>query len=49
MEWKLCELDRYTVVGLEFLDTPGDEITPGSNEVRKDFQQKRFRHEVSLY
>jgi hypothetical protein len=44
MERKLSELDFKTVILFQFLDTPGDEIAPGSNEVGKDFEDERFRH-----
>jgi hypothetical protein len=44
MKWKLRELDRQAVIRLEFLDTPGDEITPGSNKVGKHFKNKRLAH-----
>jgi hypothetical protein len=33
MKWKLCELDRQTVIRFEFLDTPGDEVAPGSDKI----------------
>jgi len=38
MERKVGELDRQIVIGFEFLDTPGDEVAPGSNEIGKDFE-----------
>jgi hypothetical protein len=38
MEWKLRELDLQAVVPFQFLDTPGDEVAPGSNEIGKDFE-----------
>jgi hypothetical protein len=44
MERKLSELDLETVILFQFLDTPGDEIAPGSNEVGEDFEDERFRH-----
>jgi hypothetical protein len=44
MKGKLSELDRQTVIRLEFLDTPGDEITPGSNKIGKHFKNKRLTH-----
>jgi hypothetical protein len=28
----------------EFLDTPGDEVAPGSNEIGKDFKNQWLRH-----
>ena len=44
MKRKANELDRETVIVLQFLDTPGDEVAPGSDEIGKDFQYKRLRH-----
>jgi hypothetical protein len=44
MERKLSELDLQTVILFQFLDTPGDEIAPGSDEVGKDLEDERFRH-----
>jgi len=44
MERKVNELDRETIFVLQFLDTPGDEVAPGSNEIGKDFQYERLRH-----
>jgi len=38
MEREVGEFDSETVFVFEFLDTPGDEVTPGSDEVGKDFQ-----------
>jgi len=32
----------------EFLDTPGDEVAPGSDEIGKDFEDERFRHDHLL-
>jgi hypothetical protein len=48
MERKLSKLDLQTVILFQFLDTPGDEIAPGSNEVGKDLEDKRFRHDLLL-
>ncbi len=28
----------------EFLDTPGDEVAPGSDEIGKDFKNQWLRH-----
>lgn len=44
MKRKLSKLDRQSILIFEFLDTPGDEIAPGSNEVGEDFEDERFRH-----
>jgi len=38
MEREVGEFDSETVFVFDFLDTPGDEVAPGSNEVGKDFQ-----------
>jgi hypothetical protein len=38
MERKIGEFDSESVFDFEFLDTPGDEVAPGSNEVGEDFQ-----------
>jgi hypothetical protein len=38
MKRKLRELDLNAVISFYFLDTPGDEIAPGSNEIGKDLQ-----------
>jgi hypothetical protein len=48
MERKLSKLDLQTVILFQFLDTPGDEIAPGSNEVGKDLEDERFRHDLLL-
>jgi hypothetical protein len=44
MERKVNELDCETIFVLQFLDTPGDEVAPGSDEIGKDFQYERLRH-----
>ena len=48
MKRELRELDFQFVIRFEFLDTPGDEVTPGSDEIGKDFQHERFRHDRLL-
>ena len=48
MQRELRKLDREIVICFEFLDTPGDEITPGSDKVRKHFENERFGHSASL-
>lgn len=48
MKGKLRELNLQVVICFQFLDTPGNEITPRSNEIRKDFEHERFRHESLL-
>jgi len=47
MERKMGELDSQTVFVFEFLDTPGDEIAPRSNEVGKNFQDYGIGHKAS--
>jgi hypothetical protein len=42
MQGELSELDLQSVILLKFLDTPGDEIAPGSNEIGKDFEYEWF-------
>jgi hypothetical protein len=44
MKRKLGELNRQPAIRFEPLDTPGDEIAPGSNKIRKDFEYQRLRH-----
>ena len=44
MKWELSELDRQSIRLFEFLDTPGDEIAPGSDKVGENFENKRIRH-----
>jgi hypothetical protein len=38
MQRKLGELDLQTVILLQFLDTPGDEVAPWSDEIGEYFQ-----------
>jgi hypothetical protein len=49
MKRELRELDRQIVILFEFLDTPGDEVAPGSDEVRKHFKNERFGHNPSVF
>ena len=44
MQWELSELNLQTVILLQFLDTPGDEVAPRSNKIGKNFENERFRH-----
>jgi len=44
MERELSEFDFQIVIRFEFLDTPGDEVAPGSNEIGKDFKNKWISH-----
>jgi hypothetical protein len=45
---KLCKLDRQIVIRFEFLDTPGDEVAPGSDKVGKHFKYERLGHNPSV-
>lgn len=38
MKRKLSELDLQSILIFEFLDTPGDEIAPGSDKVGEHFE-----------
>lgn len=38
MKRKLSKLDRQSILIFEFLDTPGDEIAPGSDKVGENFE-----------
>jgi hypothetical protein len=48
MKRKLRELDSQIVIRFEFLDTPGDEVAPGSDKVGKYFKDDRFGHRASF-
>jgi hypothetical protein len=48
MKRELSELDRQIVIRFEFLDTPGDEIAPGSDKVGKHFENERLGHNSSV-
>ena len=48
MKRELCELDFQIVIRFEFLDTPGDEVAPGSDKVGKHFENERFGHKASV-
>ena len=48
MKWELSKLDFQVIVTSKFLDTPGDEVAPGSNEIREDFQYQRLGHDCLL-
>jgi hypothetical protein len=48
MQWELSELNLQTVILLQFLDTPGDEVAPRSNKIGKDFENERLRHDRLL-
>jgi hypothetical protein len=38
MKRKLRKLDLQAVIFFQFLDTPGDEVAPGSDEIGKNFE-----------
>ena len=38
------QLNVDVIIFLEFINTPGTEITPRSNVIGKDFQNDRFGH-----
>ena len=38
MKRKLSKLDLQAILVFEFLDTPGDEIAPGSDKVGENFE-----------
>ena len=38
MKRKLSELDLQPILIFKFLDTPGDEIAPGSDKVGENFE-----------
>jgi len=42
MQGELRKFDLKIIVRFEFLDTPGDEVAPGSNEIGKNFEHKRL-------
>jgi hypothetical protein len=42
MQGELRKFDLKIIVRSEFLDTPGDEVAPGSNEIGKNFEHKRL-------
>jgi hypothetical protein len=41
--------DPDRILFLQFFNTPGNEITPGSDVVGKDFKNNRFGHDGSPY
>ena len=47
MKRKLSKLDLQSILIFKFLDTPGDEIAPRSNEIGKYFENERFGHKAS--
>jgi hypothetical protein len=49
MKRELRKLDRQIVIRFEFLDTPGDEIAPGSDKVGKHFENERLGHNPSVF
>lgn len=49
MQWELSELNLQTVILLQFLDTPGDEVAPGSNEIGKNLKNQRLGHKTTPF
>ena len=49
MQWELSELNLQTVILLQFLDTPGDEVAPGSNEIGKNLKNQRLGHNTTPF
>lgn len=48
MEREMSDFDLQTVIGLEFLNTPGTEVAPGSNVVREDLKREWLGHGILL-
>jgi hypothetical protein len=48
MQRELGELDLQTVILFQFLDTPGDEVAPRSNEIGEYFENEGFGHSSSF-
>ena len=48
MERELSKFDRQSIIVFEFLDTPGDEVAPGSDEIGEYFQDEWFGHDFLL-
>jgi hypothetical protein len=46
MQWELGEFDLQSVIFLELLDTPGDEITPRSDKIGEYLENEWFGHSV---
>jgi hypothetical protein len=44
MERKVGELYCQIVIRFEFLDTPGDEVAPGSDKIRKHLKNQGLGH-----
>jgi hypothetical protein len=44
MKREMGEFDRQPVLIFEFLDTPGDEVAPRSNEIGENFEHERLCH-----
>lgn len=41
--------DVQTVIRLQFLNTPGTEVAPGSDIIRENFQRDAIYHDESSY
>ena len=48
MERKVGEFDRQIVLRFDFLDTPGDEVAPGSDKIREHLKNQWLRHNRSF-
>jgi hypothetical protein len=48
MKREMSDFDLQTVVGLEFLNTPGTEVAPRSDVVRKDLKNGKLSHDLLL-
>ncbi len=48
MKRKLSELDFQPILLFKFLDTPGDEVAPGSDKIGENFENKRIGHRTSF-
>jgi len=49
MEREVGEFDSQTVFVFDFLDTPGDEVAPGSNEIGKNLKNQRLGHKTTPF
>jgi hypothetical protein len=48
MKREMRKFDRQIILFFEFLDTPGDEVAPRSNEIGENFEHERLRHSCLL-
>jgi len=47
MKWEGSPLDCYIIFFLQSFNTPGNEITPGSDIVGKNFENIIFSHGIT--